>query len=321
MSHTNISSIQSAVAGNWAAGISAGLWAAVLLSGIGCAGEGGSPSARVVQPRILAVQAEPPVVALGQDAAMTPLLAGVDGSMSVDWSFRACSPWIVISDPTSDCSPEESLALDPDTFASGDGAWLRPTDVLAAFPPPDWWQPGSFPQSRPDDQLKLGGTEPECGMPYESVDVTVVAEAHIRTDGGDDVRLLATKRVRVTFAPVGRRNPVIENLTLNEELTPRDFTPGAQYTLIAAPRQDSLDLLCNDDGQAVLEPVTVFIYISAGQIEDPAIDVEYSPEGQETAGSTVWTAPDQGDASLWLVAIDGDGGIGWRQIDMTAAPE
>lgn len=286
---------------------------AALLAGVGCAGEGGSPSSRVVQPRILAVQAEPPVVGIGQDAAMTPLLAGVDSSMSVEWSFRACSPWVVIADPTADCGPDESLALDPDTFTNGDGAWLRTGQVLAAFPPPDWWQPGAMP-------VKLGGAEPECGAPYESVDVTVVAEAHIRTDGGNDTRLLATKRVRVTFAPVVRQNPVIDNLTLNDELTPGEFTPGAQYTLIAAPRQDSLDLLCTDDGQAKLESVTVFVYISAGQVEDPAIDVRYSPEGQETAGSTVWTAPDQGDASLWLVAIDRDGGIGWRRFDMTAAP-
>lgn len=289
----------------------------------GCAGEGGSPSSRVDTPRILAMQADPPVVSLGLDTAVTPLLAGVDSTTEVTWELRACNPWQTISDPTADCDPENSLALEPDSFASGEGAWLRTLDVLSAFPPPDWWQPGGpgNPQSGAGSPPEFGGGEPECGTPYDFINVFVVAEALLRpADGGSETRLLATKRVRVTAEPVLRRNPIIENLTLDDELNPREFTPGTQYTLITAPRQDSLDLVCNPDGLDVLEPVEVFIYASAGRLEDPSIDVEYTAEGQEMAGSTLWTAPDQGDASLWLVAIDDDGGIGWQQFDLTAAP-
>lgn len=285
----------------------------------GCNGEAGSPSSRVVQPRILALQAEPPVIGFGQDTAITPLIAGVDNATVVDLTFRACNPWRAISDPTADCGPQESLPLAADTFPGGDGAWLRTIDVLSAFPPPDWYQPGGPSPIVVGAPGGMGGGEPECGTAYESIDVVVVIEALIQpAEGASELRLVATKRVRVTAEPVLRQNPVIESLTLDEELSPDTFVPGQQYTVFAAPRQDSLDLLCNEDGLGVLEGVEVYLYASAGQLEDPAIDVEYSPEGQETAGSTLWTAPDQGDATLWLVAIDGEGGIGWHRVDLAS---
>ena len=299
----------------------AGVWFSILCLTGGCDGQEGSPSSQVTQPRILAVQADPPVVVLGQDSALRPLLVGLDPSESVTWQFRVCDPWRIIADPTADCGPDDSLPLEGASFENSAGAWLRTASVLAAFPPPPWYQPGSSdgPQEGTGEPTLPGDAEPECAMPYEFVEVVVVAEALIAApDGTGETRLLATKRVRVTVEPVVRRNPIIENLTLDGDLNPATFTPGAPYVLIAAPRQDSLDVVCNSDGVGVMERVRVYLYTDAGQLEDRSVRVSYTPEGEETAGSTVWTAPDQGGATLWLVGIDRDGGIGWLQVNLSA---
>ena len=280
----------------------------------GCDDSEGSPSSLVGQPRILAVQAEPPVIDLSGESALVPLIAGADEN-AIELSLRACDPWRVISDPTADCGPADSLPLERDTFAGGEGAWLRADDVLQAFPPPDW----VFQQLTDDrSQLQRGdkGGDTECGDSYESVAIPVVIEANI----AGMTRLLATKRVRVTVEPVVRTNPVIADVLLDGQPAPLEVQPATTYDLVAAPRQDSLDLLCSPDGVPIPESVRVYLYTSDGVLAEPYIDVEYTAEGQEQADVTTWTSPDQGDASLWLVAIDGDGGTGWLRVDLPVLP-
>lgn len=277
-----------------------------------CDDSADSPSSLVLQPRILAMQAQPPVISIGEETIVVPLIADVGASSNIQLSMRVCNPWRVISDPTSDCDASDSLPLKRETFEQGDGARLNSTAVLEAFPPPSWWQPSET--GEPGASEEDG--ENDCPDVYEFLDVVVVAEALI----DDSVRLLATKRVRVTEEPVLRQNPVVQDLMLDDRLSPNTFVPDREYTLLSAPRQDSLDRVCDDNDVQLLETVRVYIYASAGRVADPYIDIEYTAEDQEMVDMTIWTAPSEGNASLWLVAIDGDGGVGWKRFDLNPNP-
>jgi hypothetical protein len=287
----------------------------------GCAELPFTPSSLIDKPRILAVAAEPPVVAVDGTATLTALVVSPDGrdsgvapgrALDLDIRWRACNPWKPVFDPDRDCAAENALEL---TAADGDTwqgqAQVDLADVLEAFPVP------------PEIIDQIGGMPPgmspedpdACPHSYDYAELPVVAEVTVGQS-----RLLAIQRVRVTWEPAGRRAPALGGLVLDDVVAdasePISFTAGADHRLTASMDQSSLDPVCLDDDpeQIAPEPVHVHAYVTAGELDEHGTDIEYDEDGAESAGALTWTAPASGPVTAWLVVTDSDGGASWARF-------
>jgi hypothetical protein len=281
-----------------------------------------TPSSLIDKPRIVAIAAEPPVVAVDGAATLTALVVSPDGrdsgvapdrALDLDIRWLACNPWKPVLDPYRDCVDENALELsvaDGDTWQ--DQAQVDMADVLEAFPPPDEIidPPGGMP----------GGMEPDpdaCPHSYDYVKLPVVAEVTV-----GDKRLLAIQRVRVTWQPTNRRAPALGGLVLDDLVAdgsePIAFTTGAEHRLTASMDQGSLDPVCLDDDPdtSAPEPVHVHAYVTAGELDEPDADIEYAADGAESAGTVTWSAPESGDVTAWLVVTDTDNGTSWARFSL-----
>jgi hypothetical protein len=254
-----------------------------------CDDEGEAPSYLITGPRLLAVQAEPPAVTLGGRATLRALV--VDGEArqaAPSMAWRVCSPWIAVQDPDRDCVGADALPLTTAT----DGSAVLDTAVAAAH-------------------FGAGGVPAPTGC--EMVPVMVIATA----DFGD-LRLVARKEVRVRAAE--RRNPGIARVTLDGAPAER-FAPGRQYVIGAAPVAELEDRRCTGDDAPgrPFEDVRFHVYVDGGELSNPHLDVEYEDDGTKVEEVERYTAPDdRGPVTMWVVAIDGDGGTAWQHLVLTA---
>jgi len=251
------------------------------------------PQYLINEPRVLAIQADPPVVELDTSAGLTALVVDSNGDrIAPSLSWRACNPWQFVLDPAFDCAPEEALALD--------GATLLPREVIERFPPPSLPGPGE--SGVPVEQQG-------CAEAVPTLDLPVVLEVEVEGE-----KLTAIKRVPLPLSDLAaaRSNPTLGELRVNGDDVPDEVVPGSEYELRAAPQPASLDLACDGDAR-VLESVRVHLYTTAGVLDDDVIDVEHDEAGTQYAESVTWRAPDEGgNAAIWLVAVDGEGGVDWR---------
>ncbi len=253
---------------------------ALLLILAGCGAETADPSTRIDAPRVLGIQADPPVVAAG-DVAQLRLLAvdatGEEATATPSW--RACSPWTPVADPTRDCGPGASLALD--------GA-LDVDALLARFPAPAPLPPP------PDDP---------CPLAYAHVDVPVIVELDV-----DGTHLTARKNVRLSSTPIARTNPALGDLLREGD------------SLSVHPLVDSLDEACTSDTPPAIvrEPLSVFLFTTAGDLGATHVDVSYDAAGTESLGTTTFVT-DAPTVILWAVAIDPDGGLDWARYLLSLA--
>jgi hypothetical protein len=284
-----------------------------------------TPSSLIDKPRIAAIAAEPPVVALDGAATLTALVVSPDGrdssvapdrALDLEIRWRVCNPWKPVFEPDRDCANENALelaAMDGDTWQGQ--AQVAMADVLEAFPvPPDiidqiGGMPGGMPPGMEDPD--------DCPHSYDYVELPVVAEVTV-----GESRLLAIQRVRVTWEPVDRKPLVVGGLVLDDEVTAVDqivsFTPGAGQRLTVSMDRGSLDSVCLDDDpeQIAPEPVAVLAYVTAGELDEPEADIEYAEDGTESAGTMTWTAPASGNVTAWLVVTDTDGGATWARFSL-----
>lgn len=282
-----------------------------------------TPSSLIDKPRITAIAAEPPVVALDGTATLTALVVSPDGrdssvapdrALDLDIRWRVCNPWKPVFEPDRDCSDENALELagtDGDTWQGQ--AQVVMADVLEAFPPPPdiidqiGGMPGGMPGAEPDPAA--------CPHDYQYAELPVVAEVSL-----GESRLLAIQRVRVTLEPVDRKPLVVSGLVLDDEFTAVDeiasFTAGADQRLTVSMDRSSLDSVCLDDDpeQIAPEPVEVHAYVTAGELDEPEADIEYAEDGTESAGTMTWTAPASANVTVWLVVTDTDGGASWARF-------
>lgn len=283
-----------------------------------------TPSSLIDKPRIVAIAAEPPVIAFDGAATLTALVLGPDGrdssvapgrALDLDVRWRVCNPWKPVLEPDRDCAPDDALLLpaaDGDTWQGQ--AQVDMAEVLAAFPvPPDIIdqigdQPGGMPGAEPQDP-------DACPHSYDYAELPVVAEATV-----GQRRLVAIQRVRVTWQPSDRRTPALIGLVLDDLVAGADeavsFTPGAAHRLTASMDRSSLDPVCldRDPAQIAPEPVHVHAYVTAGELDEPDADIEYAEDGTESADTLTWTAPASGDVTAWLVVKDSDGGTTWARF-------
>lgn len=265
---------------------------ALLLSVAACADDGSSPSSLITMPRLLAIAADPPVVAIDGAARLRALVVDGEGrEVATAVSWRACSPWKAVQDPDVDCGPAVAWPLPIDA----DGAAVL--DVGAAV-------------------ARFGGaiTVPAPGpCAVSAVAVPVIATAVV-----DGTRLIARKDVWVGGPP--RRVPALAAITLDGADATR-YVPGQPQALAARPARASLDETCTGDTppQPVLEAVRMHFYVDAGELSAASAEVTYQPDGSETEGSIVFTGPaDRAPVRLWTIAIDGDGGVAWDGRELTA---
>ena len=260
-----------------------------------CDDSQGDPRSLLQEPRILALRASPPVLSPGAVAVLDGLVVGANGEQraDVELRWRACNPWRFVLDPDVDCAPANALALD-------DGV-LDPLALLERFPPPDGELPDLSTPSEPGSA---------CDEPLR-LELPVVAEATV-----DGRRLLSIKRVPVFAEAADRTNPVLADLMLDGQPADGTYRPDAVYEIGIAPRRDSLDEVCVA-GEPAPEAVRVHLYTNAGLFDDASVDVLYLADGSVSAELTSWTAPASGTVTIWLVAIDGDGGVDWRSHTLT----
>jgi hypothetical protein len=248
-----------------------------------CSDDADPPSSLITRPRLLAMQAEPPAGPPDTVVTLTALVVNGDGTRaapSIAW--RVCSPWIVVQDPDRDCVGDAALPLTTEP----DGSAVLDLAVAAAH-------------------FDATGVPAPTGC--DVVPVMTVATTEI---GG--LRLVARKEVRVRAEL--RRNPGIARLTFDGVDAER-FVPGREYTMAAAPVAELEDRRCADDGETErpFEDVRFHVYVDAGELSNPHLDVEYEDDGTQVVEMETYTAPDRRDpVDMWIVAIDGDGGTAWQ---------
>lgn len=264
---------------------------ALLLVGLaaGAAGcEDSIPGSVLAGPRVIAVIADPPVIAPDMTAALGVVVA-IDGTpvppAATRW--RVCAPSAVIVDPVRDCVGDRALVLP----TGGDGGTgLDAAAVLA-------WSGVVLPDA---------GDDP-CGRAI--LPVVVVVEAELA-----GARLVATKQVWIGLAPPPRSNPqiadvVVDGVAVIDPVVAR----GASLEATAVLALAALDRVCGDiDDPVELESVQVSVFVGGGGTVSPGtFGVDHAADGVPTAGSVEIVAPDEpGAFPLWMIAVDPDGGVG-----------
>ncbi|MDX2091049.1 MAG: hypothetical protein SFX73_24530 [Kofleriaceae bacterium] len=268
---------------------------ALLVAAFACVACGDAdPGSPVSGPRIIAVVASPPTIAVDGTTRLSVVTA-IDGfpvpADAVAW--RACSPYALVVDPVRDCTGETALALaaDAEGHAVLDVAALAARFAIAV--------PSS---SRVDDP---------CGE--QVLPVSVVVEAEL---GG--ARLIAVKTVEIGVAPAARTNPVVLHGMLGDvPLSDGAVVDGGRrYALGAEVDPATRDLVCVEDEVMPTRRESVEVYALAGGgavVRGNDIDVEDDETNMTTVEPVELELP-SGPAMipLWLVGIDRNGGVGVR---------
>jgi hypothetical protein len=87
------------------------------------------------------------------------------------------------------------------------------------------------------------------------------------------------------------------------------------------PLVDSLDDACTGDTPPALvhEPLSVFLFVTDGDLGATHVDASYDVAGTESIGTTTFVT-DAPSVTLWAVAIDRDGGQGWARYLLSLPP-
>ncbi|ACY16644.1 hypothetical protein [Haliangium ochraceum] len=309
---------------------------ALAIAAAGCDEIPFAPQSLVEKPRILAISVDPPVVPIDlsdpeagdTEVTLTALVVAPDGkdsgvdperALAFDIRWRACNPWWPVYEPSRDCPADEALALeavDGDTWQGQAKLDLRA--LLAAFPPPDGPPTGEQPGGEMPGETPGQEEELPCEYDYQYLSATVVVEIDI-----DGRRLVGLQRLRVTDAEVSRRSPEIGGLMLGIDMhepgESASYRPGAVQVMSVWMDRESLDPVCIDtlegERKIVEEPVDFRAYVTAGELDEDAGDIFYTNE-IEDADLLDWRAPSGGDAAVWMVARDSDGGVSFARFPL-----
>ncbi len=249
-----------------------------------------TPGTLLDGPRVLAIVAEPPVVAPGTSTRLEAI-AAVDGLpvMADRVSWRACAPWAVVADPVRDCAGDAAVEL---TTGPAGEALIDGDELAARF--------GFEPPPPPTTTHACAAAAPT---------LTVVAELEL-----DGARLIAKKDVPIAAAP-DRRNPAFVQARIDGAAADAGamLPAGATVRLGADIAIDTLDLACAPDGNSAREQVRIFVYPGGGAVADDDSFVIAEREGTIVAGSVELQLPGEpGDVPLWMVAVDETGGVAAR---------
>ena len=268
---------------------------------LACDDSDGRPATLIDEPRVLAVRADPPVVALDGIATIEVLAVDEAGArLDVTPAIRACYPWRPLTAPDRECGPDASVAIT--------GGQIDAAAILEAFPPP----PGSI------EALVAAASSERCDAGFAAVEIPLVIDA--RDQGAAD---LVTKALRVAVDRDGvfRTNPAFGGLLFDGDfVAPGEtatFDPTTDAVVSVELDRDAVDETCGDDDPTslALESFQVNLYSTDGRFDDRSISVELGQDGAEAIGDTRFNSA-AGPLALWLIATDADGGAAWAQFEL-----
>lgn len=254
-----------------------------------------TPGSLLDGPRVLALVADPPVLAPESSSELTAVTS-LDGVPAIPdaIAWRVCSPYAVVADPVRDCAGANALAIDP----AADGRVIVDARAVAAH---------------------FGITVP-ANLPTDAcapspLSLTVVAEIELAGS-----RLIAKKQIAIA-GTADRKNPVFVDARIDGAPVgaSAELAAGTTVVLAADVAVDSLDPVCDDDtGAERREDVRIVVYPGGGAIaSDDSFSIE-DRDGVVTAGSVELELPaDAGAIPLWLVAVDETGGAAATYIAIT----
>lgn len=265
--------------------------AAWLLALAACADP--TPSSLLDGPRVLAIVADPPIVAPDVRTTLVPITT-LDGRPtppdSVRW--RACRPWAVVADPERDCTDGAiALATDPS------GGTTLDLELLGAV----------VPTSGPPPV-----TSGLCAPP--AMALTLVAEIELA-----GARVLAKKQLALGTT-VDRQNPIIEHVLVDgaPAVAGAPVPAGTTVRLGARIAASSIDPVCGP-GEPERETVRVVVYPGRAAVaSEDAFEIE-ERDGELVEGSVELTLPDAPQrVPLWLIAVDQTGGAAATFVELAA---
>lgn len=275
-----------------------------------CGDDGVDPITKITAPRVLAITAEPSALPLEGELELIALTVDPDGPRSgigasaplgghaVDAvRMRACAPWKFIPDPARDCIGDDALALELDAA----GRIVISADQLsAAFPAP----PGS---SAPPDSWRAALA---AGV---SLRIPIIAEIDV-----DGRTLVARRDIDVVETANQRQNPRLAEIRF-DGISTTTLRAGQRYVLTAMVDRASLDARPDTDPAGALEQVTCNFYSPAGDLDEPAADVEDPDALSPETSAIAFTAGPPGNTWLFVVATDETGGMSAKSVPLTIA--
>lgn len=304
---------------------------------VACVPDHADDESRVDEPRLIAVQMDPPEVGPRQSFTLRGLYAGGEQA-DIDWAF--CTE----QKPLSELGPISARCLAPDgaglgePFANGlEASSTMPADACRLFgpdrPPPKDGEPAG----RPVDPDPSGGYyQPISLFDYDQARASLY-EARVACSLPGVTREQFTEW---TQNYVRNRNPEIETLELIQDGEAVPLDPQAEPPTVRAGRPLQLRVwaaACGDDvdpdaacGGA--EPYLYFDigtreivtrkerlraswFATAGLFRDARTQLRRGEDGW--SGLNVWTAPgSQKSVTLWVVLRDDRGGSSWQTYSL-----
>ena len=313
------------------------VWAALaVLAAAGCVEPDFEPATRVSRPRVLAIVADRPEVAPGEDARLWPLIAGAEGrAVELRWvmcpsadafagsGFAGAGAFGAggaeqfggaVADPgcepggtfTTALAVEDGVALVPGECADPAAPWGCTRGIAAIV----------------DALAASGGAPPElAALLVDAIGVPITVSVELFVDGALAER--AFKRVAVTRRAALGSNPPAPRFAIGDVWMsaragdPRDCVPERGERPVVSGLAE-VRLRPDPDDAAWLEAFPVVAldgalvegrenayyawYSTAGEL-DPAISLA-------PVRDTIWLSPDvPGTYALWLVVRDGHLGV------------
>lgn len=301
------------------------------------------PPHLIKEPRILAITAEPPEVAFGEDVLFEALIVDGDGtdlsaSSDVERRFMVCVSLAEILRAIG----FGASGLDDDCDEGGDD--LVRLETGGDLPPGVARLPGAALLRLVDDLMGMGGApvggagiDPEVArtLAFVIAEVGVPLRMRLEVWRGGELILVGSKRFAITQREMATTNP-----------PPPRFAVGDVW--LSARDSDEPHRCTPEDGQAPVVEAGAEILLRPDENEEawieeyPAIDLEaevvineesayyswFSTGGvlsdnitQRPLRDVTWTAPEEpGTYPLWLVVRDGHLGQSYCRADITVVP-
>ncbi len=330
------------------------LWPLLLLTG--CLPEVDSDLARVDEPRILAVRAEPAEVTPGEPATFTALYADANGQIAdapLDWAFCTARR------PLAELGPVNKLCLAPagDSLKTiGEGISVTaalPEDGCRLFgPDPPPAEPDQPAGRVVDPDLGGGYYQPIRILPPDGPESLTLLQLRIRCGLAGATQQQSAEyrqRYKPNLAPtltLTSSDQPLETIELRagDELPLRASWTSCPETATCGDGACTLDedaTLCAADcgtvdgcGGAetylVFDPTTLTLttrreaigvawFATGGSFE--AARTGRAPDDTKTFSANTWTAPDVAGAhTLWVVLRDDRGAATWRSVTVQVTP-
>jgi hypothetical protein len=260
--------------------------------------------------RVLAVAAEPAEPKPGDTVHFTSLIVSPNKPVG-------CAAYLGCSGDAGACG----FGALPDT-ASQDTAAAAGSGFLGIDPfvPPSWTIPDDYLDTLTEDQKLEGTTSIITVIAISDCDALLKGEVddpQALLEGGKDDSEIAYKRVPVSLASTPNHNPTLTGITVDG----LPVAPGARLSL--DPGQTyTIDVTLADDA------VETYTYRNESGVDEQRTEQPYfswySQEGGFDQTNTLWdttsvkyttaSSPTLPDQSIWVVARDRRGGMGWAEL-------